>query len=630
MFSARSKIKHAVSRTATIVVVVIVIIIIAAAGYFAIASYKGTSPSNSTSSSSSSNFTGTLSIDDAYYPEGYLNPLRVFEVGWPQWTEYTVYQSLVVPNATDEFQKGTIQFLPMLAKNWTVSSNGLNYTFDLRQGVTFSNGDPFNSYEVWAVIYAMYYLSSNSSTFLNSYRLFNMSNVEFGNATLALLAQSGLNNPTGQALNIMQNSSWPIYTRGPYTIVFHLDAPFGYFLGTIITYEGLLFDMQYVLSHGGLGSPTTPNGYFDTNPIPGTGPYSITSLSINSYVKFAQNPTYWGKNLTSAQVAANPYLDPGHVKSVIVNYKPDDLSRYTDLSTGQSQIAAIEASDWNLVLQNLNKYSYFTLPPSSGLTMALALNTKTYPTNITLVRQAIVHAINYTDIIQKVFFGQATQYMGPEYPDWKFLYDLGNFPPYQYNLSLAQQDLSKAGVTNMPNFLFRVAANCQYCINTAQIVQSDLAQLGITVNIEVLTTSQLDQYYGSYTTQLQYADQIGQLALLGDIGFAPNELTPADPWVSYVSNGSLYGNYALYSNPTVQNCVNTILGSNSTSQIVSACTPAQQQIYNDAPYAWLGLMKLWYVGGSLVWDKGVISNFYVDPVFSGANTVPVFNTVTFG
>jgi hypothetical protein len=57
--------------------------------------------------------------------------------------------------------------------------------------------------------------------------------------------------------------------------------------------------------------------------------------------------------------------------------------------------------------------------------------------------------------------------------------------------------------------------------------------------------------------------------------------------------------------------------------------PAQAQIYNDAPYAWLGVMKLWDVGGSVVWDKSLINNFYMDPTFSGANTIPVFNTVTF-
>ncbi len=87
--------------------------------------------------------------------------------------------------------------------------------------------------------------------------------------------------------------------------------------------------------------------------------------------------------------------------------------RYTDLSTGAAQIAAVESEDWNLVQANLNKFSYFTMPPWGALTTAVALNTQIFPTNNTDFRLAIVHAINYTDITTKVFFGQASPMVGP-------------------------------------------------------------------------------------------------------------------------------------------------------------------------------------------------------------------------
>ena len=61
----------------------------------------------------------------------------------------------------------------------------------------------------------------------------------------------------------------------------------------------------------------------------------------------------------------------------------------------------------------------------------MSINTRLYPTNITLVRQAIIHAINGLDIIQKAFFGDARQIVGPEYTGWKQFYDLGNETPYQ-------------------------------------------------------------------------------------------------------------------------------------------------------------------------------------------------------
>jgi hypothetical protein len=40
--------------------------------------------------------------------------------------------------------------------------------------------------------------------------------------------------------------------------------------------------------------------------------------------------------------------------------------------------------------------------------------------------------------------------------------------------------------------------------------------------------------------------------------------------------------------------------------------------------------RLWDFGGSLVWQKGVISGFYLDPSWNGQNDAPIFNTVTFG
>ncbi len=194
-------------------------------------------------------------------------------------------------------------------------------------------------------------------------------------------------------------------------------------------------------------------------------------------VQFTQDSNYWGKNLTSAQIAQQPIFDPGHAKNVIINYKPDDLTRYTDLSTGTSQVSMIESADWGLVQQNSATLSYLSLPPWNGEVAAVAINSAQYPTNITAVRQAIVHAINYTDIAQSVFFGKLSPFVGPEYPAWKQFYDLGNYTPYQYNLTLAQADLKSANIQNFPILNFTVINGCQFCDSTAEIVQADLGQI---------------------------------------------------------------------------------------------------------------------------------------------------------
>ena len=73
---------------------------------------------------------------------------------------YDVYQPLVAVNLLNEFQGNETsanEFLPGLASNWTISASGTTYTFNLRNNVTFSNGDPFNAYQaldanVWLVL----------------------------------------------------------------------------------------------------------------------------------------------------------------------------------------------------------------------------------------------------------------------------------------------------------------------------------------------------------------------------------------------------------------------------------------------------------------------------------------------
>jgi len=59
-----------------------------------------------------------------------------------------IYQSLVNYN-----QSSYTTFVPVLAKSWSVSTDGFNYTFVLRTDVFISNGDPFNAYVMWFSLY---------------------------------------------------------------------------------------------------------------------------------------------------------------------------------------------------------------------------------------------------------------------------------------------------------------------------------------------------------------------------------------------------------------------------------------------------------------------------------------------
>ncbi len=646
---------RAISRTVAAVIVVI-IVIIGIAGVYATLSHPATtsstiststvppstsisslvstsSASSATSSSSSTASSGTLTIDDSAFPgEGgnVLNTITGHTV--PDWGESAVYQTLVVLNVTAEQKFGQQQYLPDLAVNWTVSPNQTVYTFNLRQGVKFSNGDPFNSYAAWAEFYFWYYISANASNFWLGLPIFNTTAINYGQATFSLINRSGLASPSHQLLSIMSNQSWPAYVTSPSTIVFKLNSPFPFFLSTLLNTVGWMWDPSYFAQHEGISTPgavEAVSSFFNTNSVPGTGPYVETSIQTNAYIIFHKNPTYWGSNLTSAQIAANPVLDPGHYSTILVQYKPDDVARYTDVTSGAVQMAAVLTSNLDLVLNNPT-YKIATENYSATANF-LVFNTQIFPTNITLVRQAIVHAINYSAIIQEAVDGYGQQFVGPETPNYGKYYDPGNLPPYSFNLTLASNDLAKAGYKNgtgLPPLQFDIDQfGVAWQEPAAEIIQADLAQIGINVQITILTDANFYSFYNSYSAEAASPTGEGPLRFDDPFGYAPDYVAPTDYWVGFVTNSSYYGNDAIYNNPIVDQAVNALVTSTNTTYVLQQLAIAQQQIYNDAPYAWLFVAQLPLVDGSYAYNKNVIGGFYMDFALGGITDVPLLNTI---
>jgi ABC-type transport system substrate-binding protein len=205
---------RAVSRVAA-AVVIIVIILGAGAGVYYLSLGQNSSQTSSSSSSTSHSSTqstatastnstssgggGTLSIDDYVWPTGGLNELNAISfLPYPDWLEGAVYQTLVAVNLTAEQNLGQYSgvFLPGLASGWNSSADGMTYTFTLRQGVTFSDGNAFNSYAVWANFMTWYYLSGDVPTFWNALPIFNTAGVTFDNTAFGQMVNaSGLSRP---------------------------------------------------------------------------------------------------------------------------------------------------------------------------------------------------------------------------------------------------------------------------------------------------------------------------------------------------------------------------------------------------------------------------------------------------
>ncbi len=592
-----------------------------------------TSTTTTTSTTPSSGIRDSLVIDDAFWPSYNLNVLYP-GLTYPNWMEYTVYQPIVSIDPVKQYSEGQYVWLPGLAESWNISADKMTYTFNLRHNVNFSNGDQFNAYQAWFEFYSTGYILYNSSLISYQYpNIFNTTNVKFGPSTIQMFITSGLIHPNAQALAYMSDTSKPIYVTGPYTLVMHMQVPFAYLLGVLNGLPGMIYDAQFVLDHGGPPLFSSPDmGYYTSNAVPGTGPYTITDYAQNSHITFTQNPTYWGKSLTPSQIAANPFLDPGHARQVTINYKPDDIARYTDLSSGAAQISTIQSQNWNLISNNPQTYGWVTFPSWANIVSSLAMNTNKYPLNITDVRLAIVHAINYSLLYQTVFHGQIYPYVGPSVSGFGDLYDPGNYPQYSYNVTLAKQYLAEANIANLPTLHISMPAGYTVMTNIATILQSQLSEnLGIDLRIDVSSYAAWIQPYNNgyvWLTNKTNAATIADITFEGAPSYGQVENTPVDNWATFVTP---YGfNLAGWStNDTIALTQALQGGSGNHTYILQLAQKAQGEVCNQAPYIWIGVFKLVLGDGSVAYKKSVINNFYFDPMWSGATVPPIFNTVTF-
>jgi len=508
----------------------------------------------------------------------------------------------------------------------------MTYTFNLRPNVTYSDGTPFNAYDAWTVFYMEYYMFANATNFLYGIPVFDFSKVSFGPATLSLLQQGNLAAPSQSMITIMSDNSWPVYVTGPNTVVFQMIHPYGQLLSLLTAPISLLFEPNYVLQHGGPGAPGSPNSNLELSPPPGTGPYVISSVVENSRYVYVKNPTYWGNTLSPSDIAANGALDPGHFQTIVINYVTDGSVRYVDLTQGRVQLSEILGSNFEIFLQTHDpNYNFITFGKYSAAGQAfLSMNTLRPPLNNRDLRLAIVHAVNTTQIIDQAVFGYGDTYFGPETPIYGNYYNPSNYSPYDYNLTEASNYLTLAGYPNgkgLAPITLNIDNVAPWEEVAAELIQSDLAQIGITVNIEVLSfPTFLSTFYSSYSTMA--ATPSIQMALDSCYAYFPDYISPTDYLGQFTTNQSSYGNFALYNSDSTYTAFQTFISSNNPATLTQAMTSAETQIYHDAPYDWLFLPRLYLVGGSYVYNTQVVHNLYIEPNIFGESDLPLLNTIS--
>ncbi|MGO9643907.1 MAG: ABC transporter substrate-binding protein, partial [Candidatus Bathyarchaeia archaeon] len=196
------------------VVIIAVLVVAAASGIYY---YSASKTSVATSSSSSSQLPTSLVAEEESQPDSLDPAVSYTTPGWEIVEQ--IYQGLLAPNGTSYSA-----YVGALAQNWTVSSDGMTYTFWLRPNVTFSNGDPFNAYVMWFSIYRTLVMNQGPAWILGQ-NLAAGNGMNF-NVTDKMLNSINYVNPNSTDLGYMSYANQSVQVVQPNELVIHLG--YGY------------------------------------------------------------------------------------------------------------------------------------------------------------------------------------------------------------------------------------------------------------------------------------------------------------------------------------------------------------------------------------------------------------------
>ncbi|MEJ2666100.1 MAG: ABC transporter substrate-binding protein [Deinococcales bacterium] len=333
---------------------------------------------------------------------------------------------------------GGTEIEPSLATSWDVSNGGLTYTFNLRHGVTFTDGSAFNAAAVkWSFDRAL-----------------------------------KLDGPKG-ALGLIKGDIKNITVTDPYTVVFTLSHPDATFLARLAP----------PISPVEIMSPkSTPADSFAKGKYAGTGPYKLVSYVPNQRVVLEAYSGYWGTKPKVSRVIYNMYSDASALRSA--------------LQSGAIDIAyrSLNPQDITSLAKNA---SFKEVKPSGSLSIRYMLfNVSQKPFDNVKIRQAIAYAVDRQAIVTDVFSGinQPLYSMVPP-GMWSHI-DV--FP--HRDLEKAKQLLQQAGYSASNPLSFTLWYPTGHYGSTEPDVAAELKTALEQTGMMKVTLAALD--WGTYTTRM--------------------------------------------------------------------------------------------------------------------------------
>ncbi|WP_432561721.1 ABC transporter substrate-binding protein [Kineococcus sp. SYSU DK003] len=319
---------------------------------------------------------------------------------------------------------------------YTVSDDGLTYTFNLRQDVLSQAGNPFTADDVMWSFERKYNVPTS---------------------------------PTPGVLSPYFEGLSQIRRVDDFHVSFTVKQPSDGFtlLGVLANLYGRIYDSTVLKANATPDDPYA-TAWSKVNSGWGYGAYTVESMTPNTELVLVANPNY---------VFGEP-----EVKRVVIKQVTDPGTRVSMLQSGDIQFAEqLRPADQALFLD----MEGFTAPtfehPIEFLDLAAVTNKA--PFDDVAVRQALVWAVPYSEIVKQVYSGRAVEAQGLINPQTEG-YTLDGIEKYSYDPEKAQQILSDAGYTEPVAFTLSVANNVPDAVDTAVLIKSYAESAGFAVTVQ--------------------------------------------------------------------------------------------------------------------------------------------------
>ncbi len=418
---------------------------------------------------------------------------------------------------------------PLLATAWSLSADGLQYTFTLRKGVKWHDGKDFTS-----------------------------ADVAFSILTLKQVHPRG----RGTFANVVE-----VRTPDPYTAVVVLSKPAPFLLTALAATESPI-----VPKHLYEGTDIAASKY-NSQPI-GTGPFVFKEWVQGSHIILERNPNYWDK--------PKPYLD-----RVVVRFVLDAAARAAALESGAADLAngtgGIPLSDVERFRKLPGVEIDTRISPYLGSHQQIYFNLDTPALQKVEVRRAIAQAIDVNAFAKTVWYGLGTPSASPIGKGISRYHD-ASIQPYPYDPKAAEAALEAAGFkrgAGGTRLKLRVLYNPFQERRAADFVRQSLGRVGIDAAVESYD-------FATYVTKA-YTERAFDITLesLTNL-FDPTVGVQRVFWSKNFKVGLPFSNAAHYVNPEVDRLLEAAAVEVDETRRRQLFVDFQQIVHRDVPSIELG------------------------------------------